>query len=189
VDWVACNLEYAPPQWNNARERAQQRGIKAIPWMRLANHLDTWEEVKDHLSLLVLTAQSWGVDTIIPNYEDEAGRFSPMDVQNHLRNVLDWDGYTGWSTQAWLPNDPDFRPMKYDSVLLQIFPTDNRWAVEEISQKQADCVGHARDKGFTYVGVTYQTYNTAVPGWYDVKSFQHSTFPGNVISDWPSWYG
>jgi hypothetical protein len=189
---VGCNLEYAPPQWNNVRARAQTFNVKVFPWVRLAhvNHGDTFENVKERLSLLVLTAQVWGVDTIIPNYENEADTFSPAEVQNHLRNVLDWDGDTGWSTQAWLPNAPDFLPMANDSVLLQVFPTDNRWTVDEIEQRQGDCVAHARDKGFTYVGVTYQTYGSATPGWYDVASHQHSTFPGNLIQhgQWDEWY-
>lgn len=135
-------------------------------------------------------AQLWGESLILANYETEASVYAPADVQNHLRNVLDWDGDTGWSTLAWLQNDVDWSPLAADPVLLQIFPKDNGWTVDQIPQRLGDCVAHARDEGFTYVGVTYQTYAGAVPGWYDVGAFQHSTFPGNLIQahEWPQWY-
>jgi hypothetical protein len=81
-------------------------------------------------------------------------------------------------------------PLKNDAVLLQIFPKDNRWAPIEVKQKMRDCVAHAREEGLWSVGVTYQTYADAQPEWYDVASFAHSTFPGNLIAhgDWPKWY-
>ena len=84
----------------------------------------------------------------------------------------------------------DWSPLTADPVLLQIFPKDNGWEVWEIAEKLGDCVGHARNEGFTYVGVTYQTYDQAQPGWYDVGAFQHSTFPGNLIQahQWKEWY-
>lgn len=192
VDWVACNMEYAPAQWANVRNRAKAQGAKVIPWIRLAHveQGDTFEHVKQRLSLLMTTAVSWGEDTILPNYENEAGTFSPEQVADYLYGYANWDGLTGWSTQAWLPNDPDFMPLVEDPVLLQIFAADNRWEPWQIPIKLGDCVAHARDKGFTYVGVTYQTYGGAQPSWYDCGAFMHSTFPGNVIphGDWPIWY-
>lgn len=152
--------------------------------------------MKQRLALLIITANAWGVNTIIPNYENEANVFLPGDVAGYLYDYADWDGQTGWSTQAWVPNGPNFSRMasRGDSALLQIFPTDNRWPMDRatIDQKMADCVWHARvEKGFTYVGVTYQTYQGATPGLFDCASWQHSTFPGNVIShgQWRgTWY-
>jgi len=152
---------------------------------------DTWEHVKQRLALLVLTAQSWGENTIIPNYENEAETFSPSLLTDHLYGVMDWDGDTGWSTQAWLPNDVDYTPFRVqDPALLQIFPKDLRWEPWQIQSKMGDCVWHAREKGFRYVGVTYQTYGEAVPSWYDCESHMHSTFPGNLIAhgQWGEWY-
>lgn len=191
VSWVACNLAYAASQWSNVRARAASLGIKVVPWIRLAHAEDNFEIVKQRLSLLISTAQAWGTDTILPNYENEAERFSPAAVADYLYGYADWDGLTGWSTQAWLPNRPDFTPLNKDPVLLQIFPQDNRWDPWEIPQKLGDCVAHARnDKGFTYVGVTYQTFGGANPSWYDCESFMHSTFSGNLIQpgQWGSWY-
>lgn len=54
----------------------------------------------------------------------------------------------------------------------------------------ADCVWHARDLGFVYVGVTYQTYADATPAWFDVENHQHSVFTGNVIpyGEWNKWF-
>lgn len=191
VDWIGCNLEYAPAQWNDARARAASKGVKVMPWVRLAHVAEhDWEHLKTQLALLVTTAQVWGADTILPNYEDEADTFAPADVADHLYNVLDWDGQTGWSTQAWLPNDPDFTALNRDPVLLQIFPTDAGWEPWQIETKLGDCVEHARAKGFAHVGVTYQTYADATPGWYDCGAFCHSTFPGNSIGSgqWGAWY-
>lgn len=130
------------------------------------------------------------MDTIIPNYEAEASTFAPADVAEHLYGFANWDGKTGWSTLAWLQNDVDWTPLTQDPVLLQIFPADNGWPVSEIGPRMGDCVAHARAEGFTFVGVTYQAYGNATPAWYDVESFQHSTFPGNVIAhgQWGSWY-
>ena len=153
--------------------------------------------MKQRLALLVTTAQVWGENIILPNYEDEAAHFSPSSVAEYLRGVLDWDGETGWSTLAWLLNNVDYRPFARtgDSVHLQIFPRDNRWAVHEIPQKMRDCLWHARvDMGMKYVGVTYQTFGEGVeqaqPSWYDCASYMHSTFPGNRIAhgQWGSWY-
>lgn len=192
VKWIGCNLEYAPTQWSTARARAQQFGVRTIPWIRLCHpeHGEDFETLKQRLSLLTLTAQAWGENVILPNYEVEASLYAPADVMNHLRNVLDWDGEVGWSTLAWLQNDVDWQPLDRDAALLQIFPKDNGWMVEEIPYRMADCVVHARQEGLTYVGVTYQTYAGATPQWYDVASYQHSTFPGNVIAhgQWSSWY-
>lgn len=192
---MGCNLDFAPQQWAGVRQRAASLGVRAIPWVRLAhvNHGETWEHVKQRLSLLTVTAQVWGENTIIPNYEDEAHNFSPSVVADYLYGVLNWTGETGWSTQAWVPNDPDFALLarRGDSVLLQIFPQDNRWEPWQIPTKLGDCVAHARvDKEFRYVGVTYQTYAGATPSWYDCESFMHSTFPGNLIGhgEWGNWY-
>jgi hypothetical protein len=167
-------------------------GIRAFPWVRLAhvNKGDTYEDAKLKLSLLVTTAHSWGENIIIPNYEDECSSISPRSLADWLYGFLNWKGETGWSTLAWLNNDVDFRPIARDSALLQIFPTDARWPINEIGKKMGDCVWHARDKGFTYVGVTYQTYAGAQPAWYDCASCMHSTYPGNLIGhgQWGDWY-
>jgi len=145
------------------------------------------------LALLVATATTWGENIIMPNYENEAETFSPSSIADHLYGVMNWTGETGWSTQAWLPNSPDFSPLadRGDSVHLQIFPQDNRWEPWQIPGKLGDCVAHARvDKGFRFVGVTYQTYAGAIPAWYDCGAFMHSSFPGNLIGhgEWGTWY-
>jgi hypothetical protein len=154
------------------------------------NQGEDFETIKQRLSLLMSTTIAWGGDTILPNYEDEANVFVPEMVADWLYGFADWDGKTGWSTQAWLPNTPNFAALKQDPVLLQIFPKDNNWEPWQIPAKMGDCVSHAREKGFTYVGVTYQTYGEAVPSWYDCASYMHSTFPGNVITaaQWEEWY-
>lgn len=138
---------------------------------------------------MTTTAELWGETLILPNYESEAETYAPVDVANHLYNVMDWDGDTGWSTLAWLQNAVDWSPLHRDPVLLQIFQKDNQWAPDQIKQMQADCVFHARvQEGFTYVGVTFQV-NDAQPNWYDLAG-SHSVFPGNLINhgEWGTWF-
>jgi hypothetical protein len=186
-------MEYPMTRWSTAISRAQLRNIKVIPWVRLA-HVGAGEglnDVKARLDMLVRTARVWNTDTILPNYEDEADVIPPNVVKLAL-DETGWTGNTGWSTQAWLPNGPDFTAMREDAVLLQIFPTDLNWPKDYgiIKKNMGDCVYHARDKGFTYVSVTYQTYDDATPGIFDVDSYMHSVYPGNEIQhgEWPQWF-
>jgi hypothetical protein len=193
VDWIACNLEYDQSKWSVVRERAAAHNIKIIPWIRLCNINagDNWATIKDRLSLLRDVALLWGSDTILPNYENESDMYQPHLLHAWLYDFLGWQGFTGWSTQAWLPNDTNYRLFceHGDSVLLQIFPEDLRWDPADIPEKLGDCVAHAREKGFTYVGVTYQSYRTS-PEWFDCGAFCHSTFTGNTIleGEWGKWY-
>ena len=191
IGWVALNVAHPIEQWANAINRAQARNIKVIPWIRLAHASDSLEVVKQRLRTLVDTARIWGTDIIMPNYEDEADRITPHQVAIALEEI-GWTGDVGWSTQAWLPNGPDWTALTYDPVLLQIFPTDNGWPSDyaTIKQKMEQCVWHARNKGFTYVGVTYQTYAGATPALYDCASCMHSVYPGNQLQagDWPQWF-
>lgn len=197
IGWIGCNLEYAASQWSKARQRAANLGIRTIPWIRLC-HVEKGEDfetIKQRLSLLMATAISWGENLILPNYENEAETHSPHDVAEYLYGYANWDGETGWSTQAWLPNAVDFTLISDhgDPCLLQIFPTDLRWSKDyaTIKRNMGGSVYHARvDKGFNYVGVTYQTYDNATPDLFDVDSFMHSVFPGNKIGqgEWPLWF-
>lgn len=168
--------------------------MRVFPWIRLChvNIGENFETIKRHLDLLATTALFWGEDTIVPNYEDEASVHKPESVADYLYGTLDWGGHVGWSTLAWLQNDLNWSVLNRDPALLQIFPQDNRWSVDEIQDKQDDCVAHARDLGFTYVGVTFQTYGDplkAQPDWYDLRG-SHSVFPGNVIAhgEWDNWF-
>jgi hypothetical protein len=197
IGWIACNLEYAPAQWAGARDRAESLGIRVMPWIRLChpNHGEDFETIKQRLSLLMVTAEAWGDKIILPNYEVEAEIYTPDAVADFLYNYADWDGETGWSTLAWLPNSVDFSPIsdRKDPALLQIFPKDNNWLYnyDIVNQKMGDCVYHARvDKGFDYVGVTYQTYDHISPLVFNTHSYAHSVFPGNLIGhgQWPLWF-
>lgn len=197
IGWIGCNLEYAPAQWAGARARAASLGIRVVPWIRLCHveHGENFETIKQRLSLLMTTAESWGDKIILPNYEVEAETYSPASVADYLYGFADWDGETGWSTLAWLPNDVNFRPIadRKDPVLLQIFPKDNNWQYnyDIVHQKMGDCVYHARvDKSFDYVGVTYQTYDNISPLVFNTQDYAHSVFTGNLIGhgQWPLWY-
>lgn len=93
------------------------------------------------------------------------------------------------SSVAWLYNDVDFSPLAEYPMLLQLFPTDMRRAPADLEQIQADCVAHARDKGFTYVGVTFQTYGAAEPEWYAYYEGTRSLYTGDDVGagNWGAW--
>jgi len=135
----------------------------------------------------------WDENLILPNYENEANTYGPDVVAEYLYGAANWDGETGWSTLAWLQNDsPWYAFPKQDAILLQIFPKDVGWAYDKdvIAEKMGHCLIHARELERTYVGVTYQTYDGISPDVFDVASYMHSTFPGNVIGhgEWSNWY-
>lgn len=173
-----------------------------MPWARLAHvqYGETISTVRHWLEQLVFAATLWGSDTILPNYENEAETIPPNQVMHELDQTI-WDGNVGWSMQGWLPNTVDYSPMtmRNHPVLLQIFPSDMsaifpsdmRHDPEYVAKITGDCVWHARaDRGFQYVGVTWQTYADMTSSDFDCNSFYHSTFPGNVIArhEWAGWY-
>ncbi|MEM3097518.1 MAG: hypothetical protein QXU32_02215 [Nitrososphaerales archaeon] len=192
LKWIALNIrDFAPIEWHVVRSRATLWGIEVYPWARLAHPgRDSIAVLRQQLTNLVATAKSWGSRYILPNYEKEAETFSPEVVKKEL-DKLGWTGLVGWSTEGWLPNNVDYSPINKDPVLLQIFPEDMRLPHDPsvINKTMLDCVKHARiDKGFTYVGVTYQTYRISSK-MFDLKG-THSLFTGDYVSannEWPWW--
>lgn len=145
---------------------------------------------------MITAARLWNTNWIMPNYENESEVISPKDLRAHLD--VRWNGRTVWSSLGWLPNSVDFSPITRDPMLLQIFPSDmkgsfpgdTRHDPKHVAKIAGDCVQHARvDHGFTYVGVTWQTYHDMEAEDYDCTN-THSTFPGNEISPdrWDAWY-
>lgn len=188
VSWVACNLEYEASRWDSVRNRAANMGIEVFPWIRLANDKDTVFQFEQHIRHLVNIGRIWKSKWILPNYEKEAERFAPSLARSIL-NDTDWEGLTGWSTLGWLLNDVDYSPICNDPALLQIFPEDMKFPPEMVDEKVSDCVYNARvNHGFTYVGVTYQSYRSSHT-WFDCD-ITHSVFTGNTIpaSDWDLWF-
>lgn len=192
IAWVALNVgDYTPEQWDTARARADSFGVRVLPWARLA-HVElgqTLDDVISKLELLVDTAYEWGSDWILPNYEKECETIPPADVADALKQT-GWDRETAWSTESWLPNSVDFSPIYDDPVLLQIFPEAMQGVDPPVSKETiGQYIRHARDKGFTYVGVTLQTYQQAEPSWYPLD-WTHSVYPGNEIhhGEWESWF-
>lgn len=189
--WVALNVrDYLPSDWQTVVSRCANAGVLTIPWARLAHPpFEGAESAALMFARMAGAADAWGSGWILPNYENEADSTLPPLEAAEALDASGWTGRVAWSTQGWLPNTPDYSPMNSDPVLLQIFPEDMRWAPEDIAQKQADCVRHARaDKGFDHVGVTYQAYR-ASPNWFDLSG-NHSIFPGDgkSASDWSAWF-
>lgn len=191
MEWIACNVrDFAAQTWDTVRMKAAALGVPVFPWGRVGHpESETRRDAEDFLGNLVFIGHQWGSEWILPNLEKEAESIAPPGFCAEVLRGLGFPGHVGWSTQAWLPNSVDFSPIAHDPVLLQIFPEDNRWTPEEIPQKMTDCLRHARDKGFVYAGVTYQTYR-AEPSWYDLTGV-HSFFTGDDIGpgNWDKWSG
>jgi len=199
VKWIALNVrDFSIRDWESKSviSRAQSAGLKVIPWARLAHPpYENYLHARIYVKIMVEAARRWGSDWIIPNFENEAETTCPPWRAKEAIELSGWKGKVGWSTQGWLPGSSgggqegaDYRPINQDPVLLQIFPEDLKLAPSEIESKQAGCILHARiDKGFTYVGVTYQTYR-ALPDWYNLSG-THSVFTGDaIVGQWAKWF-
>lgn len=187
MQWLALNVrEHAPAEWDVVRSRADALNMPCKPWARLG--LPDQGETRDDCLVMLQTiyqaCDAWG-ENGIPNVETEFERIFPPD---ELAAEID-HRIEGLSSVAWLYNAVNFTPVAHLPLLLQIFKTDNRWTVDEIEKRQADCVLHAREKGFTYVGVTFQTYGGAQPSWYAYHSGTRSYFTGDDIGggQWAPW--
>lgn len=180
MKWLALNVGDGQhwADWQVVIDRARANDVQVYPWMRCRTLQDCWD-LLDHADMV----STWG----ILNLEDELkDGVSPAAVAGLLD---DFDVEVGISSVAWLYNDVDFSPLAELPMLLQVFAQDNRWEPAELERKQRDCVTHARDKGFTYVGVTFQTYGEAEPDWYVYHDGTRSYFTGDDIGagQWEAW--
>lgn len=181
MEWLALNVGDGQ-EWNDWRtviDRARPLGVVVIPWARCL----TLTQCYDLLDLADLVAFH-----AILNIEDEfKDSVSPAKVAEIVADFPDVQ--VGISTVAWLYNDVDYSPLEKLPVLLQVFPADNGWSPDQIEQRQSDCVQHARDQGFTYVGVTLQTYAGAEPGWYGYLKGARSLYTGDDVGagNWGAW--
>lgn len=159
MEWIGLNTrDYPPEEWNTVRVRAAAAGVRCMPWGRLGvpDAGETRDDCLRVLEDLYEVCESWDT-TCIPNVEDEFKEIlPPAELAPYIDGRVE-----GLSTVAWLYNDPDFSSLTGLPVLLQLFATDMRIDPTSLEQTQRACVRHARAKGFTYVGVTFQTYGAA----------------------------
>lgn len=181
IRWLAVNIGDGQ-RWNDWRvviERARALEVDVFPWARCRTLVECWN--------LLDTADLVSFKAIL-NIEDEFESVcAPDKVAGVVADFPELD--VGISSVAWLYNDVDFKPLAKLPMLLQIFPADNRWEPSELEAKQADCVKHARDHGFTYVGVTFQAYGAAEPSWYAYHEGVRSYYSGDDVGagNWSTW--
>src|SRR4029077_5712954 len=131
--------------------------VAVLPWARVRTLTELHE--------LMETADVFS-SRVIVNIEDEFKDVLPPARVTALLSDYTFQSYAldvAISTPGWLYNDVDYHALQDYPALLQLFPQDMRRDPAELEQIQADCVKHARDKGFVYVGVTCQTYGAAEP--------------------------
>lgn len=181
IKWLALNLgdDHGWDDWRIVIERARAIDVVVMPWARCRT-------IEDCYSLLD-TADLVSFHAIL-NLEDELkDELTPARVSELIR---DFDVEVGISTVGWLYNSVDYLPLAGYPVLLQLFPTDMRRDPADLEQIQAECVFHAHAKGFTYTGITAQTYGDAVPEWYAyMNGGTRSFYTGDDIGagNWSKW--
>lgn len=180
--WVACNVGDGQewPAWGTVRARAASAGVVAFPWLRCMTVA--------RLRHVIDVAGSSGCPVVILNIEDEFKSNLTPDVVRAEIDGSGFDGEIGVSTVGWVYNDTDFSPLARLPFLLQVFWEDMRFDPSLMESKQRDCVGHARDKGITYVGVTFMTVRSQ-PWWYDYHPGTRSYYTGDDIGggNWAPW--
>ena len=181
MDWLAMNIGDGQTweDWKTVVDRCYQNSVVPIPWARCRTLVD-------------LTSLMWEAEqvsfNVIANLEDELKDVLPPNKVAATFSMFDQMNIA-LSCPGWLYNDINYGALGRLPVLLQIFPQDAHWSFDQLEGKQDDCVEHARAKGFTWVGVTYQTYGGALPAWYSFNQGTRSYFTGDDIGagNWEAW--
>jgi hypothetical protein len=183
VQWFALNLGDGNSWEKYSKLVATAKGndVLCMPWERVYD--------PDDLFGLMYAAEQVGFHVLL-NIENEfQSDLPPKTVREVIEEFPEM--HVGISTVGWIYNDIDLEPLAHLPFLLQCFAQDAHWSPEDIPQKIADCIWHARnDHGLTYVGVTVQTYGDAVPEWYastegDVRSYYTGDDMGQ--GGWAQW--
>ena len=185
MKWLAFNVGDGQhwDDWRIVRERARDANVEVLPWARcrtLADCHDLLETADVFASKCLLNIEDEFKDVLPPFRVAEL--LSDYTMQSRGLDV-------GISTVGWVYNSVDYLPLANYPALLQLFPTDMRLDPADLEEIQAQCVAHARDKGFTYVGVTIQAYGGAKPEWYGYIDGTFSIFAGDDVgsSNWAAW--
>ncbi len=193
-EWLALNVgDHDADEWATVRGRAAAADVVCLPWARLGvpdlGHTTATARAK--LELLVEAADAWGDGNplLVANVETEVkppelgGIISPAEVAEGIG-----DRPAAVSSEAWT-YAMEWGPLAAYPLLLQVFPADNRWAVEEIAERQEECVRRARAYGFRHVGTTFQAYAGARPEWYDLSGTAWSLYAGDDVGagSWSGW--
>lgn len=180
IQWLACNVGdgHGWEDWRIVITNARLLGVQIFPWARCRTVEECYRlcEIADSVGFQVLL-----------NVEDEfQGGVSPTAVATILRDFPDLQ--PAISTVGWVYNNVDYSPLAAVPALLQLFMQDMRRDPADLEQIQKDCCLHARERGFVYLGVTYQTYGAAKPEWYEFWKGPRSYYSGDDIGgSWADW--
>ena len=178
--------------WVKTRESLKAAGLRVVVGGRVINFGNALDGVETLLEIAI----EHDVDCVA-NIEDEFKDTTPAAFEERISSVIaanpQWKREFVINTIGWLYNAVDFTPLNHRPVVLQCYPSDNKWAQSEVEQKTADCIWHAsHDKGFTDIGVCFEaTDHQTDPSWYAFWNGKpRSYFTGDWIGArgaWPAW--
>ena len=186
IAWLALNVgdDQHWDDWQVVRDRADAAGVAVLPWARVRTMIELHDlmETADVFSSRVIANIENEFETVLPPAK-VAALLADYTLQSHALDAA-------ISTVGWVYNAVDYSPLANYPVLLQLFPQDMKRDPAELEQIQADCVKHARERGFVHVGITAQTYGAAEPSWYAyMNGTPRSYFTGDDIgaTNWAAW--
>lgn len=184
MKWLALNVGDGQhwDDWLIVRERAAIVGVEVLPWARcrtLSDCHDLLETADLFASKVILNIEDEFKDVLPPS--GVAALLPDYTMQSHALDVA-------ISTVGWLYNAVDYRPLSDLPFLLQVFWEDMRFDPSLMESKQRDCVLHAREKGVTYVGVTFLTVRSQ-PSFYAYHNGTRSLYTGDDVGggNWTAW--
>jgi hypothetical protein len=149
IKGVYCNVrDYAPAEWEKViLPRARQYGLYCGPWGRTTGPNNTF--AVSVLDLIIDTADRWGSPVLINSEKELDGS---GDTLTKLIAAKVGGRSAALSTEPWLFDSVDYRPISHLPVLLQIFPLEAFTAT-----KPYDCRDHAWKRGVKQVYFTFGT--------------------------------
>lgn len=175
IGWVMVNVgDFSLAEWFLVRARCSSELVACYPWARCRTLAD--------VSALCHAASAMGAPRLGLNLEVEAKTVLPPSLAAAAIRAEFPSGSAIVSTEAWLYNDVDWRPLGQHPIALQLFPREN-----DPSKKPLHCVAHARTLGFKTVGVSCDGRDPASRYPEREKLPWSICFGDDVGPDWSTW--
>jgi len=119
--------------WVKTRESLKAAGLRVVVGGRVINFGNALDGVETLLEIAI----EHDVDCVA-NIEDEFKDTTPAAFEERISSVIaanpQWKREFVINTIGWLYNAVDFTPLNHRPVVLQCYPSDNKWAQSEVEQ-------------------------------------------------------